>query len=102
MTFWTYMLHCQGGTFYVGHTDNLERRIAEHRSGLVPGFTRDRLPVELVWSEQVPTRIEALELERKLKGWGKLKKLALIRGDWHEITRLAKKDGASTSSAQTD
>ena len=101
MTFWTYMLHCRGGTFYVGHTDDLERRIAEHSSGLLPGFTRDRLPVELVWSAEAPARVEALALEQKLKGWGKLKKLALIRGDWDEIARLAKKNGASTSSART-
>ncbi len=96
------MLHCRGGTFYVGHTDDLERRIAEHESGLIAGHTRERLPVELVWSEQVPTRLEAIALDKKLKGWSKLKKLALIRGDWDEVSRLAKKDRASTSSARTD
>ena len=44
------MLHCRGGAFYTGHTDNLETRIAEHQSGLLAGFTSDKLPVELVWS----------------------------------------------------
>ncbi|MEM1133792.1 MAG: GIY-YIG nuclease family protein [Pseudomonadota bacterium] len=102
MAFWTYMLHCRGGKFYVGHTDNLEHRIAQHQSGAILGFTRDRLPVELVWSQEFPTRLEALEMERRIKGWSRAKKLALIRGDWDAISRLAKsKDKASTSSART-
>jgi putative endonuclease len=48
MSFWTYMLHCRGGAFYVGHTDDLERRMAEHQAGTTPGFTHDRRPVALV------------------------------------------------------
>ena len=100
MPFWTYMLHCRGGKFYVGHTDNLEHRLAQHQRGTLPGFTRDRLPVELVWSQDFPSRLEALEAERRIKGWGRPKKMALIRGDWDEIGRLAKEQGsASTSSA---
>ena len=103
MTFWAYMLHCRGGQFYVGHTENLEHRIAQHESGLFAGFTADRLPVELVWQEEFQTRIEALEAERKLKGWSRAKKMALIRGDWVALSTLAKKkDSASTSSAQTE
>jgi predicted GIY-YIG superfamily endonuclease len=102
MTFWAYMLHCRGGTFYVGHTDDLERRIAEHETGTVPGFTSERLPVALVWSEYFPTRLEAQETERRIKGWSRAKKMALIRGDWNDIQRLAKgKDGPSKSSGRT-
>ena len=102
MTFWTYMLHCNAGRFYVGHTDDLERRVAQHESGALPGFTRDYLPVRLVWSEAFPSRDEALAAERRIKGWSRPKKLALIRGDWDEIKRLAKgKDRPSTSSGQS-
>ncbi|AVA15946.1 GIY-YIG nuclease family protein [Sphingopyxis sp. MG] len=102
MSFWTYMLHCRGGAFYVGHTDNLQRRVGEHESGLIPGFTADKRPVVLVWSEEFPTRIEALASERRIKGWSRAKKMALIRGDWPRISALAKgKSGASTSSART-
>ncbi|MFC7498442.1 GIY-YIG nuclease family protein [Enterovirga sp. GCM10030262] len=90
MTFWTYMLHCNAGRFHVGHTDDLDRRIAQHETGTLPGFTRDYLPVKLVWSESFPTRYEAQTAERKLKGWSRAKKLALIRGDWDEISRLAR------------
>ena len=102
MPFHAYMLHCRGGYFYVGHTDDLERRIAQHMSGRLPGFTRDHLPVTLVWSDVFPSRLEALEAERRIKGWSRAKKMALIRGDWDRLSSLAKgKDGASTGSART-
>ena len=91
MPFWTYMLHCRGGYLYVGHTDDLTRRIAEHRAGHYPGFTADHLPVEVVWSNEFPTRDEAKAAEKKLKGWSRAKKLALIRNDWERISALAKK-----------
>ncbi len=96
------MLHCRGGYFYVGHTDNLDRRMAEHESGVVAGFASDHRPVKLVWSEQFVTRIEALEAERRIKGWGRSKKMALVRGDWGSISTLAKSKGSpSTSSGRT-
>lgn len=80
MAFWTYILHCNAGIFYTGHTDNLERRIAQHRRGEVNGFTKSYLPVELVWSEEFRSREEALTSERQIKGWSRKKKLALIQG----------------------
>ena len=100
MSFWTYLLHCNAGRFYVGHTDNLERRMAQHETGALPGFTRAYLPVALVWSQEFHTRDEAREMEKRLKGWSRAKKLALIRGDWADISRLAK-GSPSTSSGRT-
>ena len=103
MSFWAYLLHCRGGYFYAGHTDHLERRIADHRSGQMPGFASAHLPVELVWSQEFTTRYEALQAERRIKGWSRAKKLALIRDDWGEISNLSKKKGSpSTSSGRTD
>jgi len=90
MSFWVYMLHCNAGRFYVGHTDDLERRIAQHEAGALAGFTRNFLPVKLVWSQEFPTRDEAKAAEKQVKGWSRAKKLALIRDDWKEISRLAK------------
>ena len=102
MVFWAYMLHCRGGALYTGHTENLEQRIAEHQSGLMPGFTQDKHPLKLVWSQEFATRYEALSAERQIKGWSKRKKLALIRGDRKTISGLAKsKNGPSTSSGRT-
>jgi predicted GIY-YIG superfamily endonuclease len=102
MIFWAYMLHCRGGAFHVGHTNDLEHRIAQHQVGAMPGFTKERLPVELVWSQEFPSRLEALAAEKQIKGWGRAKKVALIRGDWDKISNLAKgKDSSSTRSGQT-
>ena len=88
-----------------GHTDNLEARIAAHESGQVPGYTSTRLPVALVWCAKFPSRAEALAAERRIKGWSRARKLALIRGDWPLIVSLARnrqdKERASTSSART-
>jgi predicted GIY-YIG superfamily endonuclease/proteasome lid subunit RPN8/RPN11 len=103
MSFWAYMLHCRGGKFYVGHTDDLERRVAQHKTGAVKGFTSDKLPVELVWSQDFPTRHEAIAAEMQIKGWSRAKKMALFPGDWDRISALAKsKNGPSTSSGRTE
>jgi predicted GIY-YIG superfamily endonuclease len=103
MTFWAYMLHCRGGYFYTGHTDDLETRIAQHESGMLPGFASDHAPIQLVWSQEFATRHEALTAERKIKGWSRAKKMALIQGDWLKISELAKsKDSPSTSSGRTE
>ncbi|HWK36650.1 GIY-YIG nuclease family protein [Sphingomonas sp.] len=101
MSFCAYMLHCRGGVFYVGHTENLDQRIAAHHAG-ESAYTRQYLPLELVWSQDFPNRLEALEAERRIKGWSRAKKLALIRGDWTAISVLAaSKNGPSTSSGRT-
>lgn len=89
--FWVYMLRCCDQSFYIGHTDNLEARIAQHAQGaFISCYTYKRRPVALVFSEEVPSRIEALQMERKIKGWNRAKKTALIRGDWREISRIAR------------
>jgi tRNA/rRNA methyltransferase len=95
MSFHTYMLRCADGSYYVGHTDDLEQRLAQHRSGGIEGFTAKRLPVELVWSGDAPTREDAFAFERKLKGWSRDKKEALIAGDWDRISRLAREPRTS-------
>ncbi|MEP7317000.1 MAG: GIY-YIG nuclease family protein [Sphingomicrobium sp.] len=102
MPFYAYLLHCRGGAFYCGHTDNLEYRLAQHQAGSIAGYTAERLPVELVWSQEFGTRIEALTAERQIKGWSRAKKMALIRSDWDLISVLAKgKNSPSTSSGRT-
>ena len=89
MSFWTYILKCADGHYYTGHTDDLDRRVAEHQSGAIRGYTFERRPVELVWSDYFQTRLDALEAERKIKGWSKSKKEALVRADFAAIQRLA-------------
>lgn len=91
MSFWAYMLRCADNSFYVGHTDDLDFRIGQHQSGLIPGYTQKRRPLTLVWSEEFPERDQAFDAERLIKGWSRLKKQALIDGNWAAISRLAKK-----------
>ena len=91
MSFWVYILRCADGSYYTGHTDNLEKRIGEHTTGaIVSCYTFKRRPVELVFSQEFTTREEALSSEQKIKGWSRKKKEAMIRGDWPEVSRLAR------------
>jgi tRNA/rRNA methyltransferase len=92
MSFWTYILKCADGSYYAGHSDNLEARMGQHHGGVFNDcYTFRRRPLELVWAETFQTRIEALEAERKIKGWSRPKKEALIRGDWDAVQRLAQR-----------
>ena len=98
MSFWVYILHCADGSYYTGHTDNLEKRIQEHHAGMITScYTFKRRPLQLVFSQDFPTRVEALTSEQQIKGWSRKKKEAMIRGDWAEVSRLAK----STNAVQT-
>ena len=91
MPFWVYILRCADGSYYTGHTDNLERRIGEHHSGSISGcYTVKRRPLELVFSQDLSSREDALVAERQIKGWSRKKKEAMIRGDWAEVSRLAR------------
>jgi len=89
MSFWTYILRLSNGVYYTGHTDDIERRIAEHQSGAIKGYTHDKRPVEFMWAEEFPTRAEALEAELRVKSWSRAKKEALIRGDSSAVSEAA-------------
>jgi tRNA/rRNA methyltransferase len=85
------MLRCADDSFYIGHTDNLEQRIGQHQLGAIEGYTQKRRPVTLIWSQDFPTRAEAIEAERQIKGWTRAKKQALANGDWEAVRDLARK-----------
>ena len=97
MSFWVYILRCSDRSYYTGHTENLENRIAQHLTGAIPScYTYNRRPLEYVFSQEFTTREEALTSERQIKGWSRKKKEAMIRGDWAEVSRLARSTGPST------
>jgi len=98
MSFWVYILRCADNFYYTGHTGNLEERIAKHKARAIEGYTSTRRPVRLVFSEEFPTREEALTCERQIKGWSRRKKEALMRGDWAEVSRLARRSHSSRAS----
>ena len=90
MAFYTYILRCSDGSYYVGHTDDIDVRLAQHQHGILGGYTAKRRSVALLWTDYFPTRDEAFAAERKLKGWSRAKKEALIAGDWALISQLAR------------
>jgi putative endonuclease len=85
-----YLLRCADGSYYVGVTrTSLEMRIAQHNAGSFGGYTLTRRPVTLVYSQWFDRATDAIENERKLKGWSRAKKEALVRGDFDELKRLS-------------
>lgn len=90
MSFWVYMLRCENGSIYVGQTDDLERRLAEHGDGVGGAYTAENHPVQALWAQEFPTRVEAMTRERQIKNWSRAKKEALARGDWEAISRAAR------------
>lgn len=91
MSFYAYMLRCSDGSYYVGHTDDLDARIGAPQAGLFPGYTQKRRPVELVWHQDFAERDQAFAAERQIKGWSRAKKEALIEGDWDAVQLLSRK-----------
>jgi putative endonuclease len=89
LAFWVYILASQrNGTLYVGYTDDIHRRIFEHREKLIPGFTAKYAVTRLVWLEAHPTRESAWLRERRIKEWRRAWKLRLIEGenpDWEDL-----------------
>ena len=80
---WCYMLRCSDESYYVGSTshEDVETRVGEHNEGKFDGYTAKRRPVALVWAEQCGDLRDAQMLERRIKGWRREKKEALIRRD---------------------
>ena len=90
-TAWVYILKCSDGSYYTGYTTDLERRIAEHQAGEGSDWTKRRLPVKLVFSQEMPNKDQAFLAERQIKKWSRAKKEALITGNWDMVRWLAKK-----------
>ncbi len=85
-------MRCRDGSYYVGCTRaNLEQRVAEHNAGIGPGYTSARRLVELVYHEAFDRIADAIAAERKIKGWSRAKKEALIRGDFESLPTLSKR-----------
>jgi putative endonuclease len=88
-TYWLYILASRPrGTLYVGMTNDLTRRIYEHREGLADGFTKEHRVKMLVYYEQHTTAIVAIQREKNIKHWSRKWKIGLIRSmnpDWRDL-----------------
>ena len=88
--YFVYMLVCSDGSFYVGITNNLERRVGEHNFGWDPeSYTHERRPVRLVHSSEFQDVQQAISWEKQLKGWSRAKKRALVANTWNRVELLA-------------
>ena len=90
MPSWVYILRCADGSYYTGCTTNLDQRLGEHQAGEKPGYTSTRLPVEMVYAEAFQTIHDAIDAERRIKGWSRAKKEAAIEGRWRDLPALSK------------
>jgi putative endonuclease len=89
--YYVYILECADGTYYVGMTNNMDRRFVEHEEGLnEDAYTFSRRPLKLAWAEKYLSVRLAYQIERKLKKWSAKKKKALIEGRFEDLKELAK------------
>ncbi|MEE4023987.1 GIY-YIG nuclease family protein, partial [Gordonia sp. PKS22-38] len=101
---WAYLLECADGKYYVGSTRDLEARLQQHSSAMI-GFTATRRPIKLVWQAELDTVADAYAIERRIHGWSRRKKQALIAGDIDLLRSLSKRrtksdDGAALRDAR--
>jgi predicted GIY-YIG superfamily endonuclease len=89
-TCFVYILRCSDGTYYVGHSNNPEKRLAEHNRGSGARYTSSRYPVDLVYSENSVDKNSAIAREKQIKNWSRFKKEALINNDISLLKSLAK------------
>ena len=91
MTYTVYILRCSDGSYYVGVTNDIVFRVAQHIEGLNRrAYTFSRRPVELVFQEHFHDVNQAIAFEKQVKGWRREKKEALIRREWDRLPELSK------------
>jgi predicted GIY-YIG superfamily endonuclease len=78
---YVYILECKNGDLYTGITNNIERRIEDHKQGNGGRFTKVFGVNRLLYKEEFNAKIEAVKREARIKGWTRKKKMALIQGD---------------------
>jgi putative endonuclease len=87
--YWVYILASDHPTPYTGITNDLERRLFEHKEGLVAGFSRKYDVHRLVYFEETDSPFAAIASEKRIKGWSRRKKIALIdskNADWRDLS----------------
>lgn len=87
--YYVYILTNKSKTLYIGVTNNLERRIYEHKNHLIPGFTTRYNLTRLIYFEQTTDVWSAIEREKQLKGWLRQKKVRLIESinpEWKDLS----------------
>ena len=87
-----YIVECSDGLFYTGITNDLSRRIREHNTGFdTKAFTYRRRTVKLVFYESFSDPYYAIRFEKRVKGWSRRKKKALIERNWDKLVEYSKR-----------
>ena len=86
-----YILRCGDGSYYVGFARDLDHRIEQHSTGHGGDYTSKRMPVELVFAQEFSRIDEAYALEKRVQGWSRAKREALIEGRFPDLPGLSKK-----------
>jgi len=86
-----YILKCNDDTYYTGSTKNIEHRFTEHQLGAGAIYTKNRLPVSLVYYEEYDRIDHAFYREKQIQDWSRKKKETLINGEENLLPELAKK-----------
>ncbi|WP_395044734.1 GIY-YIG nuclease family protein [Flavobacterium sp.] len=90
-TYFVYILKCSDNSYYTGFTNDLERRFGEHVSGKNKAcYTFNKRPLELMWFENFNEVLNAIAIEKQIKGWSRIKKEALITQDWDKLILYSK------------
>lgn len=87
--YWVYIMTNQSRTLYTGVTKNLMRRVLEHKLELIPGFTRKYRIKNLAYYEEWNDVRDAIKREKQIKGWLRIKKVALIESSnpkWRDLS----------------
>ena len=87
--YYVYILANKGKMLYTGVTNNLERRIFEHKNHLIPGYTKKYDITRLVYFEETNDVTSAIAREKQIKGWLRIKKISLIESmnpDWRDLS----------------
>ena len=90
MSYFVYILRTSSNTLYIGQTNNLEKRIQEHKnkSSKSAKYIRYFSSFDLIYSEKYPTRKEAMRREAQLKRWSRKEKEAIITGNLELLKKL--------------
>jgi putative endonuclease len=88
---WMYILECSDGSYYVGSTVDLERRLWQHNQGEGAAYTARRRPVKVAFAAEFVSIADAYAAEKQVQGWRRAKREALICGDYEALPALAKK-----------
>ncbi|NTW32444.1 MAG: GIY-YIG nuclease family protein [Bacteroidetes bacterium] len=99
---YVYILECADSSYYTGVTNNPERRLIEHNSDNYPeAYTHSRRPLKMKYCEYFTDPIQAIAWEKKIKGWSRRKKQALIDNDWDSLVEFSKRHKTNYNNRNT-